>query len=353
MQNKIVALVGSNGVHTLRYLIAIATRFHQIIFITHGTPATHLPSNIITYDIDFRLRSVKSRKKIAEILIKHHIAVVHIQQANSYAYHTLKAIKKSGLACKTILTTWGSDVLVLPKKNLLFKRVVKFNLSNADIITSDSLFMSARIRELAPLAKSIHTINFGMQHFPPALDLSHKQNIILSNRLHKSLYNIDKIISGFAKLITNHKYNDYKLVIAGDGHETIALKHLVDKLGISSQVEFIGMVSYIELIQWYKKAKIFISIPQTDATSLSVLEAMGYGCYPILSNLPANLEWVINQINGTICENVLDLDQDIINAIQIVDGSQNVYHKLTQFNYELISQKAIFENNLEKFISLY
>ena len=351
--NKSITLVGSNSIHTIRYLTAIANRFQQIIFITHGEPAVNLPANIISYDIDFRLRSIKSRNKIAAILNKHHISIVHIQQANSYAYHTLKAIKKASIKCKTILTTWGSDILVLPNKNLLFKRMVRFNLSHVDIITSDSLYMSAKIRELAPLATNIHTINFGMQHFPTSLDLNYKQNIILSNRLHKQLYNIDKIISGFAKLITNPKYSDYKLVIAGSGHDTNRLKHLADQLRVRSQVEFIGMVSYTELIKWYRIAKLFISIPSTDATSLSVLEAIGYGCYPILSNLPANLEWVIDQINGTICSNIVDLDQDIINAIELIKNHPGEYQKLAKFNYELINQKAIFENNLEKFISLY
>ena len=353
MDSRNIALVGSNSIHTLRYLIAIAAKFPQIIFITHGIPTTNLPTNIIIYNIDFRLRSIKSRNEIAAILAQHNISIVHIQQANSYAYHTLKAIKKIKLICKTILTTWGSDILVLPNQNLLYKRIVKFNLANADVITSDSLFMSAKINELVPLANNIHTINFGIQHFPLSLDLSHKQNIILSNRLHKPLYNIDKIISGFAKLITNPKYHDYKLVIAGDGNETNKLKHLAVKLGISPQVEFIGMISYSELIKWYQITKIFISIPQSDATSLSVLEAMGYGCYPILSNLPANLEWVIDQINGTICQNISALDQDIINAIEITDNLPNKYQKIAQFNYELIRQKAIFDHNVEKFIALY
>ena len=350
--NKSIALVASNSIHTIRYLTAIANRFPQIIFITHGAPVVDLPANIISYDIDFRLHNIKSRNKIAAILIKHHVSVIHIQQANSYAYHTLKAIKKSGLHCKTILTTWGSDVLVLPHKNLLFKRMVRFNLSHVDIITSDSLFMSARIRELAPYAKNIYTINFGMQHFPSSLDLTHKQNIILSNRLHKPLYNIDKIIIGFSKLIVDSKYSDYKLVIAGNGSDTNKLKHLVHRLGLTTQVEFIGMVNYTELINWYRIARLFVSIPSSDATSLSVLEAIGYGCYPILSNLPANLEWVINQINGTICENVAELDQDIISAIETINDAEK-YQKTAQFNYDLIRQKAVFENNLEKFIALY
>ncbi len=346
-----VALVGSNSIHTIRYLTTIAPYFKQIIFITNGQwqDDKSSPDNIITYTTNFKLLNLRCRRKIADILLKHKIELVHIQQANSYAYHTLKAIRLYKIKCKTILTTWGSDVLVLPKTSIMFKRIVKFNLNHADIITSDSLYMSEEIRKLAARCKTIHTINFGIHNYPDNVDMSQKQNIILSNRLHKPLYNIDKIICAFAKLIKQNKqFADYKLVIAATGTETDKLIDLVNTLGIKNSVNFVGMLSYLELINYYKIARIFISIPSSDATSLSVLEAIGYGCYPILSNIPANLEWVLDGINGNICQNNEVLDEYILNAIKTAD-----FEKTAKFNHDLIGQKAVAENNLAKFISLY
>lgn len=351
LADKVIALVGSNSIHTIRYLTAIAPYFKQVIFITNAKWQTdeNTPDNIITYFINFKLLSISSRKKIADILIQHNIQLVHIQQANSYAYHTLKAIKRYNIQCKSILTTWGSDVLVLPHRNIWFKRLVKFNLSQANIITSDSLFMSEQIRSLVPGAPAIHTINFGIHNYPDIVDMSNKQNVILSNRLHKPLYNVTKIISGFAKLIqTNPQFADYKLVVAASGNETDNLINQVKALGIRKSVDFVGMLSYTELIEYYKTSKIFISIPSSDASSLSVLEAMGYGCYPILSNIPANLEWVLDGINGSICQNNGDLAEQIANVLTNTD-----FTKIAEFNHNLIGQKAVFAKNLPKFIDLY
>ncbi|MFN7094592.1 MAG: glycosyltransferase, partial [Burkholderiales bacterium] len=211
----------------------------------------------------------------------------------------------------------------------------------------------AKIKELVPTVKEVHTINFGMQHFPSSLELRLKEDIILSNRLHKPLYNIDKIISGFAKLVhENPSYAHFKLVIVASGTETEKLNCLSKNLGVSKQVHFTGMLSYLELISWYKRAKIFVSIPNSDATSLSVLEAMGYGCYPILSNLPANLEWVLDNINGQICQNLDLLQIELTKAIKYLTNSAN-YWQTAQFNYALIKQKAVFEDNMEQFFSLY
>lgn len=351
-----LALIGSNSVHTIRYLEAITPHFQQVIFITNEpwqplkNAGNDEATNILTYTLNFKLLNLACRRQIRDILYQHKIQLVHIQQANSYAWHTLKAIKQYKLCCRVILTTWGSDILVLPAQSAMFRRLVQFNLSNVDIITSDSLYMSEQIKKLTPQAKSIHTINFGMQNFPAQLDLSVKQNIILSNRLHKPLYNIDKIIQGFAAFIkSNLNFANYKLIIAASGIETNNLTKLTKQLGIENSVTFIGMLSYTALIHYYKIAKIFISIPSSDATSLSVLEAMAYGCYPILSNIPANLEWVLDGINGRICQNNSQIEYDIAAAL----NDTLTLNKAAEFNYELIKQKAVFENNIVRFLELY
>lgn len=40
------------------------------------------------------------------------------------------------------------------------------------------------------------------------------------------------------------------------------------------------------------KNDVFISIPSSDSTSVSLLEAMCCGLFPIVSDLPANREWI-------------------------------------------------------------
>lgn len=354
--NKNIAIVGSNSIHTIRYIKSIAPYFKQIIFITNSTPTESTedtwPLNIQIYTIDFRVKHFSSHKKIAYIFLKHDINLVHIHQANSYAYHTIKATKRNGIKVKIILTTWGSDILVLPKVNMLFKLLVKYNLAHSDIITSDSLYMSSEITRLVSSVKELHTINYGIQNLPAICNSAQKENIIFSNRLHKTLYNIDKIILGFNQFIKQNPNSNYKLVIAADGIETNNLKQLVEKLEISNCVTFLGMIGYNELVTWYAKAKIFISIPNTDGTSMSLLEAMSYGCYPILSNIPANLEWVIDDLNGRICQNSTQLVNDIHQAIGFT-SDPNKLDDIIKFNHDLIKQKGVFRNNLNKFIELY
>ncbi|MFN8770977.1 MAG: glycosyltransferase family 4 protein [Neisseriaceae bacterium] len=364
--NKLLILVGSNSVHSIRFLNTLSNHFKKIVFISNAINRD-LPQNIVTYRVNFKLTNIFAYKQIAEILREHQYInqnnnqslinnglTIHIHQANSYAYHTIKAINKFHIKAKIILTTWGSDILLLPQKSLFLKKMVQYNLNNADLITSDSLYMSSKIYELINYKnKDIRTINFGILELPQQLHPKQKENIILSNRLHKSLYQIDKIIDAFDKLIKESQFSNYKLVIAGAGEDTNKLKTLAKDLNLTDQeIIFTGMITYSELQEWYTKAKIFISVPKSDATSLSLLEAMAYGCYPILSNLPANLEWIINDLNGHICENVNTLHNDIKFVIESINNHEE-YNQLISLNHQLIRNKADFEININKFLELY
>ncbi|MBP9742567.1 MAG: glycosyltransferase [Burkholderiales bacterium] len=345
----VVILVGSNSIHTIRYIKAISSYISKIIFITNALDPFNLPSNVEGYVINFRLSNIRAKFQIAKIIMPYAHAIIHIHQANSYAYHTIKAILLTKLSYRVILTTWGSDILVLPYKNLWLKRMVKFNLTHSDIVTSDSLYMSSQIKKLLPKIKQLHTINFGVQNFPPNLDFNAKEKIILSNRLHKANYNIDKIIKAFAKL--QIIFPEFKLIIAGTGTDTEKLQILAKTLNLKEeQIVFTGMLNYEELSAWYKKAMLFISIPTSDATSLSLLEAMSYGAYPIVSNLPANLEWIMDKINGTINQNSELLDNDLAMAINL---TQQKREDIAKINYSIIQQKAVFNNSIQYFINLY
>ena len=50
----------------------------------------------------------------------------------------------------------------------------------------------------------------------------------------------------------------------------------------------------------YARATWYLSLPASDSVSVSVLEAMGHGCIPLLSDLPANHELVRHGENGLV-----------------------------------------------------
>jgi glycosyltransferase involved in cell wall biosynthesis len=120
---------------------------------------------------------------------------------------------------------------------------------------------------------------------------------------------------------------------------------MVEQLNIKGNVEFVGWVDKEKNFEYYSKAKLFVSIPASDATSISLLEAMAYGCVPVLSDLPANREWIDDGKNGII----------------VNTPSENIFERALKLNIDevaslnnrIIIEKGTKVANKKKFIQLY
>ena len=333
-------LVSSNTIHTYKYLQLVEDYFDEILLITDEKSAVY---NYPTIELSFNLK-VKNLfstvKQIKKQIADFQPTVIHIHQANSYAFYALLASRKTKIP--TILTAWGSDILVIPKSNFLLKKMVQFNLKTADFLTSDSTFMAAEMKKLAPSINEILIANFGIDVTPINCP---KENIVYSNRLHKKLYRVDKIIEAFARFKQNNERKDWRLVVAATGNETESLKDKVNELCLTDDVEFVGWIQKEDNEQWYSKAKIWVSIPESDATSISLLEAMACGSIPVVSDLPANREWIQSGVNGIVVE---DLESDFISDALLLNQEEAI-----ELNKQRIDQDGTKEANREKFLKLY
>jgi len=338
---KKLLIIGSNSIHVYNYINLVKDYFDEIILITNKKREG---TDVKTIELDFHLKlssRVKTVAKIKNLIQEYAPSIIHIHQVNSYAYYSLIAARKSSVP--KILTAWGSDILLSPKKNYLLKKMVQFNLRHADFFTSDSEFMAEEMRSLLPKRKlDILIANFGIEIIEKDLL---KENIIYSNRLHKKLYQIESVINAFKLFLENSIDKSWKLVIAATGEETDNLKSMVEHLNLKGNVEFVGWVDQEENVEYYSKARLFVSIPESDATSISLLEAMAYGCIPVLSDLPANREWIDDGKNGII---VNSPSENIFDRALKLNMSE-----VASINKRIITEKGTKVANKKKFIQLY
>lgn len=155
--------------------------------------------------------------------------------------------------------------------------------------------------------------------------------IFFSNRALEENYNIDLVINIFAGIYEKNK--EAKLFIANKGSKDNKLKKLAEKLKVKDNIEFLGFLSEQKQQYYYRKCGYYISVPKSDSTSVSLLEAMSYGCIPIVSNIPANTEWIEDKINGLYYERS-KIPEFLCNAFRI--------------NREIIRERAIWSNNIKK-----
>jgi len=290
-----VAHIGSNSVHVSRFIEALNTHAVEQVLIAE-TPVD-INFNIQTLLVDFHTFNpftlLRNKRLATNFLKEFNPDIIHIHQVNRIAFWIALIAKK--LNIPVVTTAWGSDVLLMPQKNWLYRYLVTKTLQNSKLVTADADVMLHAMQNLVPAGVRYEKIQYGID--PVELTLN-KEKIVYSNRLHKSLYRVDKIIEYFAEASAHD--SNYQLIIAATGDESEKLKNLVVDLNIENKVEFVGWVNAEQNRYWYSKAQFYVSIPSSDGTSVSLLEAISAGCIPIVSDLPANLEWVKDGNTGII-----------------------------------------------------
>jgi len=345
---KKLLLIGNVTIHTYNYYHLVKPYFDEILLITDEPRKDQEIEKIEFVSFSYKkLSNFNSTvKKMKSLCKSFKPDVIHIHQVNSVALFSILALKSFNIPI--VLTAWGSDVLLSPKKSFILKEIVKYCLKNVDVVAADAEFLGQEVLNYMPATREKLVIaNFGME--PHDELFTQKENIIYSNRLHKPLYNIDEIIRAFKKLEDTGR-NTYRLVIAATGEETENLKQLAVNLNISDKVTFVGWLSLYENVKWYAKSKFYVSIPDSDATSISLLEAMYYGCYPIVSSLPANREWISDEVNGIYYKKdynfILDIEHSVLQraaeinkTVVLKKGTVAVaYHKFTDIYNKLLSR---------------
>lgn len=346
-----VLVVGSASVHVARFVRGLCEAGQRVVLVTHGELAmVPHPALLEAISLDLSVACWGAPRRIADIARRWSVRAIHAHQANSVGWHAVRAAHASGVP--VVLTLWGSDVLLLPSVSPLHRWMVRRALRGAHAWTADARVL---LEAADGLAGEGHAniqrrwIPLGVDEPAPAV-APPRERRLLSCRLHKPLYRVDAIVRAFARL--PQRRADWILEVAAAGSETDALKRLAAELGVASRVEFSGMLSAQALAQSYRRAALFVSVPQSDGTSVSLLEAMAAGCIPVLSDLPANREWVVDGLNGWLVGDLDQLDGALVQAIDAWASGQWAEHA-GQWNPQLIRRNATFKSNIQQFLALY
>lgn len=331
-----VLITGETSVHLQNYCRAIKKHVDEIILLTE-TPV-EIPEAKKSFIISFRqlnpLQWLTGSQKIKKIISQEKPDIIHVHQVNRLAYFTAR----HSLQIPLIATAWGSDVLLVPERNFIYRMFSKYVIRKSKFVTADAQIMIDSMKKMdnSP-SKYIH-LQYGIDPVTPGI----KEKIIYSNRLHNKLYNIDTIIRDFA--VFSNKHPEWILHIAGKGGETEKLKLLCRDLKINEKVKFLGWLNKEQNNKQYAKASIYVSIPSSDGTSVSLLEAMSANCIPIVSDLPANREWIEDNINGVIRKENINSFEKTINIET---------NKCFEINRKRIDTSANRKETTKKFFELY
>ena len=239
-------------------------------------------------------------------------------------------------------SAWGSDILVTPERSLWMWSLTRSVLRACDLCTSDSQHMARRMTGLG--AGEVMTFPFGLEQLPPApyADPANAQRFF-ANRGLEPIYAPQRVLETFASIARD--WPAAELVVANDGSLLPALQAQAVASGLGARVQFVGRLDAEAMASQYRRARWYVSLPNSDSVSVSVLEAIAHGCIPLLSELPANRELVRHGDNGLIVADGKSLGAS--HLAPLAARAQDI----ADANHAWVSEHALFAPAVERFVA--
>jgi len=266
-----------------------------------------------------------------------------------------------------VLSAWGSDILVEPRKSRVLRYFVRYALKRADVITTTTAYMRNHIIGKFEIDQcKIVTIPWGMdlgifhrgyedkvKGLKKELEISQEAPLILSNRAMKPLYRIQDIVECIPLVL--EQFPDAIFVfLKGTGLSQFEdkMKLEVEKLGVSNNVRFISkFITTEEMAIYVNATDICISIPDSDQFGITIFEGVSGGAIPIVSDLETYQCYLRDGENAFF----VPRNQPEILAQKIIHclGHPELKNRFYQLNQRIVEENVDWNKNAGRMVELY
>ncbi|TXJ23439.1 MAG: glycosyltransferase [Chitinophagaceae bacterium] len=247
------------------------------------------------------------------------------------------------------------DVQRMPKGQMRFYRKAARLRANSSSV-SNAIMEELKTDDLKQVVMIPNPLPFDVKK---ETEHTKKQQIILyAGRVHPEK-GLDLLIQAVKKMNTDWVLKivgPWDIGAGGGGDAYLArLKGMADGM----KIEFVGPVFDVEkLNSYYEDAAIFVypSVAEKGETfGLAPLEAMAWGCAPVVSNLTCFHDFIKNEENGLIFDHrSADAVNRLADAVNRLQQEEGLYQRLAQKALEVRkshSSAAIAALFLEEFVN--
>jgi glycosyltransferase involved in cell wall biosynthesis len=337
------------SVHTLRWIRFFAERGHEIAVASARAPESgvHIKaycrlSNAAPVPWTRILRNVLELRRFLRSFDPH---LLHAHYINESGW--LAAL--SGFH-PFVLTAWGSDVYVAPRRSLLARILSPWAVRRADYVTADSQDQVEILRQMGAPARATAMVGWGAdvrsfsgrsgRAWRAAHGIQDEQAVILSPRRWVENSNILVILDAFA--FVRRRCPNAVLILKDVPGSSVSLREQilsqVRLLGISDTTLIVGEIPEDELPELYAASDITVSVCSSDGTPVSVLEAMAGRSAVIAGDLPSLREWVRDGETGVLVPvgNHETLGKQLVRLVE----SAALRQRLTEAAHEMVRTRA-------------
>lgn len=352
---RIAFLANGQSVHTKKWLSFFVDKEYDIHLITFtagkriGGVKTHNLRYFRKLAYLFRIWEVK--KVVKDI----NPDVLHAHFLSHYGmYGALTGFRPF------VVSAWGSDVLIDPKRSRLKRYVVKYVVRSADVVTVNAEFLMKSVADLGASKERVRFVGHGVDPKKFCREIKNKalkerlkipvsSPVIISTRSLKPIYNIETLIKAIPLVLESR--TDTYFVIVGGGSLRQPLKAMVDQLKISENVKFVGTVPHLEVQDFLAMSDVYVSTSLSDTTPVSLLEAMACKLPVVVTNIEGNREWVKDGANGLLFpkRNFGVLAEKILYLL----GDQNTRRQFGILNRKIVKKRGNYKKEMGEMEQIY
>jgi L-malate glycosyltransferase len=321
---RVLYFTKNYSTHDHRFLAALAKSEHQVMFLQLEPNLRAVEDRPVPAEIQqvhwaggrrpFRWRDVpRLTASLKQVIRDTKPHLIHAGPVQTCAF--LAALT----GFRPLLTmSWGFDLMEDVNRNTWWQNVTRYVLRRSAFFVSDAeVTRQKAIRYgMKPDRTTVFPWGVDLAHFSPAGGHPSRSQspvekagkapaskrakpaplVLLCNRSWEPRYGVDILARAFVRVA--QEQDNVSLLLLGGGSLAQHLRQILMNGGVLDRVQFAGQISQTDLPRWYHMADLYISPSHVDGSSVSLMEALACGVPTLISDIPANREWITDRVNG-------------------------------------------------------
>ncbi len=251
-----------------------------------------------------------------------------------------------------VVSAWGSDVLVRPVESWTQALVLRYVLRRADFCIPVAHHLQAKLKDFGLRVELSEAIPMGVDltvHSVFGYRRSSRFPAFLSTRSLEPIYDVATVVRASRWIFEANP--EVRATIVGDGSRRSELEALARELRVDDRLKFCGRLPPETIFARLRETPVYVSASKSDGTSVSLLEAMSQGCFPVVSDIPANREWIMPGENGLLFP-VGDAKGLASSVLEALDD-ESLLERAARLNIKLVAERGDLNLNLRRVERLY
>ena len=306
---------GGSGIVATELGQELALRGHKIHFVSYAVPfrLESFNSNLMYHAVDMTTYplfkyppyTLALAAKMADVARNFDLDIMHVHYAIPHAACAFLAkqllISNGDTVQPKIITTLHGTDITLVGADPSYYDITRFSIMASDGLTAVSKYLADETKEVFEIEKEIRVVHnfFDARRFKPKSDVCTRGEFVQDDEFliaHVSNFRPVKrtldVIDIFDKIQAELPA---RLVLIGEGPDTILARRQIKKRGLSDRVIFLGSQSRVEAV--LPCADLFLVPSEEESFGLAALEALACGV-PVIGTSGTGLMEVVDDFQN-------------------------------------------------------